>query len=131
MKPNENVKLLKVDYFKDYKFSFEFNDGIVSVVDFKPIISYGTSLLEFMDIEKFKKINFDEWGDIWWGEDYDMCFHIDSYYKENQVNHKKKVGRKLINPIDKKIPVRIMVKQSIINEHGGMDSIKNYLSSKL
>jgi hypothetical protein len=86
MKLPKGVTLEKAEYVKDYKFSFTFSDGIISVVDFEPVINQGTMCLEFLDIEKFKQINISKPNDdIYWGEDWTMCFHIWSIFKEKEV----------------------------------------------
>lgn len=121
MKPSKKVKLVSAKYFKDYKFTFSFSDGKESTVDFEPIISYGTSLLPFLDHSKFKKINIDkESGDIYWGKNWDMCFHIESYYNETKIEPiKQKGGRKPIK--DKKVLLRLYVRKSIVDSHGGSE----------
>ena len=60
MQPPKGVTLKSAKYLKEYLFLFTFSNGKESVVDFKPIISYGTSLLEYLDTAKFKKINIDK-----------------------------------------------------------------------
>ena len=86
MKPPKGVTLVSAKFFKDYKFLFKFSNGKESVVGFLPIISHGTSLLQYMDISKFKKINIDKVnGDIYWGKNWDMCFHIEAYYNETVI----------------------------------------------
>jgi hypothetical protein len=86
MTPPEGVTLSSAKYFKEYKYVFEFSDGTESIVDFKPIISYGNSLRPFLDASEFKKMNVDKTGtDIYWGEDWDMCFQISTYYNETEI----------------------------------------------
>ncbi len=81
MKPPKGVTLVSAKYVNEYKFLFTFSNGKENVTDFLPIINHGTMLLKFLDIAKFKKIIIDkERGDIFWGKDWDMCFHIESYY---------------------------------------------------
>ena len=85
MNPDKNITLKKATYLKDCIYRFEFSDGVISDVDFKPFISYNESLHKFLDISKFSKMKYREDGDIWWGKDWDICFHIHTYYKETKV----------------------------------------------
>jgi len=86
MKPPKGVTLVSAKYIKDYSFLFTFSNGKESLVDFEPIIMHGESLLKFLDKAKFKKISIDKVrGDIWWGKDWDMCFHIETYYGETEI----------------------------------------------
>lgn len=86
MKPSKGVTLVSAKYIEDYSFLFTFSDKKQSLVDFKPIITHGTSLLKYLDYSQFKKINIDKVrGDIYWGKDWDMCFHIEAYYGETQI----------------------------------------------
>lgn len=86
MKAPKGVNLISAKYFKDYMFLFKFSNRKESVVDFEPIICHGTSLLKYLDISKFKKININkETGDIYWGKNWDMCFHIEAYYNETAI----------------------------------------------
>ena len=121
MKPPKGITLKSAKYIKDCTFSFTFSDGKISVVDFKPIIAYNVSLVKFLDQSKFEKIIIDtKTGDIHWGKDYDMCFHIDAYYGETSVHPKQKGGRKKL--ADKKVLVRLYVLESKINANGGMEA---------
>ena len=121
MKPPKGVKLVSAKYLKDYSFLFTFSNKIESTVDFKPIISGGVSLLDYLDKSKFKKINIDyDRGDIYWGKDWDMCFHIEDYYGETKMERaKKKGGRKPV--ADKKILLRLYIHQSVVNSNGGVE----------
>ena len=86
MKTVENITIKKAKYHSDYKYHFVFNDGKESTVDFKPIISYGTSLRKYLNKSEFKKMKIDRvFGDIYWGKDWDMCFHIDSVYGKKAI----------------------------------------------
>ena len=86
MKPPKGVTIKSAKYIKECAFLFTFSNGKESLVDFTPIITHGTSLLKFLDPTKFRKINIDKIrGDIWWGKEWDMCFHIESYYGETEV----------------------------------------------
>lgn len=92
MIPPKGVKLVSAEYVEDYKFKFTFSNKRESVVDFYPIITHGTSLRKFLNKEKFKKINIDkENGDIYWGKNWEMCFHISSYYFEIAVTPVRKL----------------------------------------
>lgn len=122
MKPPRGVKLVSAKYIKDYLFLFTFSNQKQSLVNFEPIITHGTSLLKYLDHSKFKKINIDKVrGDIYWGKDWDMCFHIEAYYGETKITPaKQRGGRKPIT--DKKILLRLYVRKSIIDANGGEDS---------
>jgi len=122
MKPPKRVNLISAKYFKDYKFLFKFNNGNESIVDFEPIISHGTSLLNYLDVSKFKKININkDTGDIYWGKNWDMCFHIEAYYNETAIIPiKQKGGRKKSS--DKKVVLRLYIPQSIVDANGGIES---------
>jgi hypothetical protein len=86
MKPPKGVTIKSAKYIKECTFLFTFSNGKESLVDFTPIITHGTSFLKFLDPTKFRKINIDKIrGDIWWGKEWDMCFHIESYYGETEV----------------------------------------------
>ncbi len=85
MKVPKNVTLIKASYIGGYKYQFEFSNGVVNETDFEPFISFGESLKKFLDVSKFSKMKFTDNGDIYWGKDWDMCFHIHSYYKESKV----------------------------------------------
>jgi len=124
MKPPKSVKLVSAIYFKDYKFLFTFTNQKQSIVDFKPIITHGTSLLGYLDISKFKDITINkETGDIHWGKDYDMCFHIEAYYNEKKIVPlfplKQKGGRKKIE--DKIVPLRLYIRNSVVEANGGIE----------
>ena len=121
MKPPKGVTLVNAEYFKDYKYIFTFSNEKKSIVDFQLIISHGTSLLGYLDISKFKKINIDKKsGDIYWGCNWDMCFHIEAYYNEKEIIPiKKKGGRKPI--ADKKVLLRLYILQSVVDSHGGTE----------
>ena len=89
MKPPKNITLVNAEYAGEYKYKFTFSDKVVSVVNFKPIIFHGT-LRTFLDVDKFKKMRFEkDTGDIYWGKNWDMCFHIETYYGETEVRHKR------------------------------------------
>jgi hypothetical protein len=91
MKAPINTKLKKATYLSGYVYRFEFSDGVVSEVNFEPIISYGESLRKFLDVENFKKMKFDKYHyDIYWGKDWDMSFGLDQYYKETEINPKNR-----------------------------------------
>ncbi len=86
MKPPKGTTIAEVKYLNDYKYLFTFSNGKESVVDFKQIITHGTALLGYLDKAKFKKVNVDKnTGDIYWGKDWDMCFHIEQYYNETVI----------------------------------------------
>lgn len=123
MKPPKGVTLVSAKYHKEYMFLFSFSNGKESIVDFKPIITHGESLLDFLNIPKFKKINLDkERGDIYWGKDYDMCFHIESIYGETEIKPriKSNAGRKPLK--DKKVLLPLYVYESIIEKNGGKET---------
>jgi len=86
MKTLNNIKLNKAVYLKDYIYRFEFNNGVVSDVDFKPMLT--GSLSKYLDITEFKKMKCDKDfnGDIYWGENWDMCFEISQYYGKNKIS---------------------------------------------
>lgn len=123
MKPHKNVKLISAKYQTDYKFLFVFSNGKASLVDFKPTIIHGTALNKYLDIKEFKKININtETGDIHWGKDWDMCFHIEQYYNETSVEPiKRRGGRKPIE--DKKMLIRLYIRQSKIEAVGGVNAV--------
>jgi hypothetical protein len=86
MKPPKGVILVSAKYAKDYKILFKFSNGKESLVDFKPIIKRDVYCKEFLDVTKFKKICIDKnKTDIYWGKDWNMCFHIETYYGEKKV----------------------------------------------
>ena len=86
MNPAKNITLKSAEYYSDYKFRFLFSDGNESIVDFKKALYHGTSLRKYLDVTKFKKMKFDrKRGDIYWGKNYDMCFHIESIYREKII----------------------------------------------
>ena len=77
------TKLVKATYLTDYMYRFEFSNGKVFDTDFKPMLK--GCLEKFLDINKFKKMKYDEHGDIYWGKDWDMCFHIELYYGKHKM----------------------------------------------
>lgn len=86
MKPPKGVNIVNHKYIGSYEFLFVFSNGVESLVNFYPIISKSESLSEFLNIETFKKIHVDkERGIIRWGENWDMCFGIDTIYNEHEV----------------------------------------------
>lgn len=91
MKAPTNVELNKATYLRDYIYRFEFSNGVISDVDFKPILT-GT-LSKFLNINEFKKMKCskDFNGDIYWGNNWDMCFNINQYYKETKIIPVKRV----------------------------------------
>jgi hypothetical protein len=94
MKPPKGVTLVSAKYTNGYSFLFTFSNGKQSLVDFEPIISYGESLRKFLDPARFKKMRIDKVrGDIWWGKNWDMCFHIETYYGETEVGPMGKRGK--------------------------------------
>jgi hypothetical protein len=121
MKPPKGVFLVRAKYIKDCSFLFTFSNGKESLVDFTPIITYGTSLLKFLEPSIFRKINIDKpTSHIYWGKNWDMCFKIEDYYGETEVAPiRQRGGRKPI--ADKKVLIRLYVRQSIIKANGGED----------
>lgn len=119
MKPPKGVTLKSAKYINEYSFLFSFSNKKEFIVDFKPIIKHGTSLLKYLDYSKFKKIKIDKThGDIYWGKDWDMCFHIDAIYGETKILPvKQKGGRKPID--DKKVLLRLYIRKSIVTANGG------------
>ncbi len=92
MKAPANTKLVKATYIKDYIYRFEFSNGKVFETDFKPILVKVGMYREYLDVTKFKKMKTrDEDGDIYWGKNWDLCFHIDAYYGEKKVVLSKEV----------------------------------------
>lgn len=121
MKAPKGVKLTGAKYLKDYIFLFEFSNGKVSEVNFKPIISHGTSLLKYLDVSKFKKIKINnETGDIYWGKNWDMCFHIEAYYNETAViplvKKRKMQVAKLRDGLDSKLFSKSVEFQKTVNK---------------
>ena len=122
MKPPKGVTVVSAKHVDEYKFLFTFSNSKKFVTDFLPIINHGTMLMPYLDISKFKKIIIDkENGDIRWGKNYDMCFHIEAYYGETSIlPAKQKGGRKPVD--DKKVLLRLYVRQSIVNANGGNEA---------
>lgn len=103
MKAPANVKLMKAEYVKDYIYRFEYSNGKVFETDFRPIILSGEYYKEYLDITKFKKMKIrDEWGDIYWGKNWDLCFHLEAYYGETKV---LPISKKIIKAQLKKVGI--------------------------
>ena len=83
------TKLLNATYIKDYIYRFEFSNGKVFDTNFKPMLT--GCLAKFLDVTKFKKIKYEESGNIYWGKDWDMSFHIELYYGvDKMIPHPRK-----------------------------------------
>lgn len=83
MKPPKNTTLVKATCLKDYIYRFEFSNGKIFDTNFKPMLV--RSLAIFLDVIKFKKMKIDENVGIYWGKNWDMCFHIETYYGETKI----------------------------------------------
>ena len=85
MRIPKNIKLLKATYVRDYIYRFEFSNGKVFETNFRPMLYHGTMYMKYLDVIKFKKMGFEKEGDIYWGKNWDLCFHLDGYYGKKKV----------------------------------------------
>jgi hypothetical protein len=114
------IKIIRAEYVRDYVIKLTFSDGRVNEVDFKnQVMSQKVPEYKiYQNTDEFKKFRIEE-GNIVWGEDWDLVFHLHKLY-DNTLDIIP--GRKK-NP-DKKVLLPIYVNQSIINAHGGIDRAK-------
>lgn len=67
------MRIKKAEYINDYKIKMLFSDGMVKIVDFKPLLKNAKNLsLPLLDIEYFKKFYIDEIT-ICWPNQMDFC----------------------------------------------------------
>lgn len=117
----KNISVIKAEYVEDYKVRLTFNDGKVNVVDFEYQVfrQQNPDYQKYRDINEFKKFKIDM-GNIVWGKDWDLIFHIHELYN-NSLDKRRNCGRKPIS--DKKVCVRLYIRESVINDSGGLSQV--------
>lgn len=74
------VDIVRAEYIKDYRISFEFSDNVRQLIDFEPFLkaSQNPMTKKYLDKQMFQDFTI-EYGDIVWN-DYEMCFPIWDLY---------------------------------------------------
>lgn len=75
------IAIKSAKYIGDYAIRIFFDDGIISLVDFKPFLesSLHPSIRKYLDETKFQQFEIID-GNLNWN-DYDLIFPIDDLYK--------------------------------------------------
>ena len=58
------IRVVDVDYIKDYTLSITFSDGVVKVVDLQPYLNGGV-FEQLKDLSKFKQYGLNHWTIEW------------------------------------------------------------------
>lgn len=58
------IRVVDVDYIKDYTLSITFSDGVVKVVDLQPYL-HGGVFEQLKDLSKFKQYGLNHWTIEW------------------------------------------------------------------
>ncbi len=58
------IRIVDVDYIKDYTLSITFSDGVVKVVDLQPYLNGGV-FEQLKDLSKFKQYGLNHWTIEW------------------------------------------------------------------
>lgn len=114
------IIITKAEYVKDYIIKLIFSDGKVNFVDFEQSVKYLPQYKKYLKPENFKKFYLTEFGDLVWGKDWDLVFPIHRLYYNNLD---AKPGRKPV--ADKKVLIRLYVRQSVIDRFGGLAETQN------
>lgn len=85
------MKVVKAKYVNDYILEITFDDGKVNKVDFLPAIKKYPGCDEFLDVTKFKKFKL-EMGNVVWGKNWDMIFHVENLYKNNLIKRTRQAA---------------------------------------
>ncbi len=83
-----NIQITNAKYLKDYLIEITFLDGKINKIDFKEFISNYHAYPEYRDIERFKLFKIEN-GNIVWGTNWDIIFHLEDLYYNN-INESQK-----------------------------------------
>ena len=110
------IIIASAKYLSGYKIEFTFSDGWVNVFDYENVVMRNhEESFPYRDIKKFRKFKIVSGGtEIAWGKDWDMILPLHTIYAKQKVSFS---GRKKLD--DKKILLRVFVKESIIVANGG------------
>lgn len=124
--PKIYPNITRVEYVKDYTVKILFENGHENIIDYSDYILYGhDEAKQYSDIEKFKNDIVINYHTLAWSDNWHMCFDFKTIYSKSKAWVFKKAGRPLVE--HKKVPVRIMVRQSVIDNKGGIDKTKDFL----
>ena len=78
----ENSRIKQANYLTDYKIVFQFNDGTQQIVDFSNYLKkYKHPQYEkYKNKKLFKTFKIDNSDSIFWGKNWDLCFHSTNLY---------------------------------------------------
>ncbi|MFN6116370.1 MAG: DUF2442 domain-containing protein [Flavobacteriales bacterium] len=82
MKIADDVRIKKATYKGDYIIRFQFTDGHVSEIDFRPFLSgAGQNPMngQYLDVTRFREFKLHRNVDVYW-DDWEMCFRFDTLY---------------------------------------------------
>lgn len=107
------MRVRNAKYVKDYKIKIIFNNGVVKIVDFKPLLKDAKNLFTpLLNVEYFKSFSVDD-TTICWPNEVDFCpdvlYEIGKDIKETakKTSHKSKTK---ISSISEKTHTRIAAK---------------------
>lgn len=77
----KNILIVKAEYVCDYKVKLTFNDNKINVIDFEvPVMEQkNPDYQKYKKITEFKKFKIEN-GNIVWGKNWDLIFHIHKLY---------------------------------------------------
>eukprot|EP00825_Cyclidium_porcatum_P016997 TRINITY_DN19868_c0_g1_i1.p3 TRINITY_DN19868_c0_g1~~TRINITY_DN19868_c0_g1_i1.p3 ORF type:complete len:138 (-),score=3.58 TRINITY_DN19868_c0_g1_i1:6-419(-) len=110
----KNLSVVSAEYAGDYKIIITFSDNKVQTVDFeKFLINHPHPQHNKYKIKSNFKKFYIENGDIYWGKNWDLCFHLINLYKndlETDFENTRTIKKKSV----KRIPVNL---QAVLNSY--------------
>ncbi|MDP1725172.1 MAG: DUF2442 domain-containing protein [Bacteroidota bacterium] len=78
------INLENANYISEFKLELHFSDGTNRIVDFEPFLKsrQNPMITKYLELTEFKKFKLDG-GNIVWGENWDMIFHLEDLYFNN------------------------------------------------
>lgn len=117
MKNKLRITIFSAKHLEEYKIEFTFSDGKINVFDYKNLVMRNhEESIPYRDIENFKVFTIINGTEIAWGENFDMILPFNTIYNKSEFSIS---GRKKVS--DKKIVLRLYVKQSVIDANGGIE----------
>lgn len=93
-----NIQITNAKYLKDYLIEIFFSDGKINKINFEKFISNYHAYPKYRDIEKFKQFKIEN-GNIVWGKNWDIIFHIEDLYNNN-INESQKKTEEIYQTIN-------------------------------
>lgn len=111
-------KIIKAEYFKDYKLRVSFSDGMTNIFDFKNLVTSDREHFnQYIDVTKFKKFRIQKKVNcIAWGKDVDMQMPGFILYSEKRPSigwTKDETATELKKRLPKKFYYEIFVDNNI------------------